>query len=178
MKKTAFDKIVVGFVVLVVIIFALLMVYSISTAQNSVLSERKSTMKNEITMLADGAMTDYSNGTIDSKELYKELQHAADTLDMGIWLTDERSNIIFRSGSSSGSSESGGSSKDSDSHSSTNDNLKNYVEPDELFASFCFEDTFGGYFSEDTLVIGQPLYSWNNYMGTIILTSPMTFKQI
>ena len=32
MKKTAFDKIVVGFVVLVVIIFALLMVYSISTA--------------------------------------------------------------------------------------------------------------------------------------------------
>ena len=154
MKKTAFDKIVVGFVVLVVIIFALLMVYSISTAQNSVLSERKSTMKNEITMLADGAMTDYSNGTIDSKELYKELQHAADTLDMGIWLTDERSNIIFRSGSSSGSSESGGSSKDSDSHSSTNDNLKNYVEPDELFASFCFEDTFGGYFSEDTLVIG------------------------
>ena len=100
MKKTAFDKIVVGFVVLVVIIFALLMVYSISTAQNSVLSEHKSTMKNEITMLADGAMTDYSNGTIDSKELYKELQHAADTLDMGIWLTDERSNIIFRSGSS------------------------------------------------------------------------------
>ena len=177
MKKTAFDKIVVGFVVLVVIIFALLMVYNISTAQNSVLSERKSPMKNEITMLADGAMTDYSNGTIDSKELYKELQHAADTLDMGIWLTDERSNIIFRSGSSSGSSESGGSSKDSDSHSSTNDNLKNYVEPDELFASFCFEDTFGGYFSEDTLVIGQPLYSWNNYMGTIILTSPMTFKQ-
>ena len=79
MKKTAFDKIVVGFVVLVVIIFALLMVYSISTAQNSVLSERKSTMKNEITMLADGAMTDYSNGAIDSKELYKELQHAADT---------------------------------------------------------------------------------------------------
>ena len=127
MKKTAFDKIVVGFVVLVVIIFALLMVYSISTAQNSVLSERKSTMKNEITMLADGAMTDYSNGTIDSKELYKELQHAADTLDMGIWLTDERSNIIFRSGSSSGNSESGGASKDSDSHSSTNDNLKNYV---------------------------------------------------
>ena len=100
MKKTAFDKIVVGFVVLVVIIFALLMVYSISTAQNSVLSERKSTMKNEITMLADGAMTDYSNGAIDSKELYKELQHAADTLDMGIWLTDERSNIIFRSRSS------------------------------------------------------------------------------
>ena len=47
MKKTAFDKIVVGFVVLVVIIFALLMVYSISTAQNSVLSERKSTMRSQ-----------------------------------------------------------------------------------------------------------------------------------
>ena len=40
MKKTAFDKIVVGFVILVVLIFSLLMIYSISIAQKSVLSEQ------------------------------------------------------------------------------------------------------------------------------------------
>ena len=40
MKKTAFDKIVVGFVILVVLIFSLLMIYSITIAQKSVLSER------------------------------------------------------------------------------------------------------------------------------------------
>lgn len=45
MKKTAFDKIVVGFVILVVLIFSLLMIYSITIAQKSVLSERKATMK-------------------------------------------------------------------------------------------------------------------------------------
>ena len=176
MKKTAFDKIVVGFVVLVVMIFTLLMVYSISTAQNSVLSERKSTMKNEITMLADGPMTDYSNGTIDSMQLYSELQHAADTLNMGIWLTDDKNNIMFRSGNSQSSSDS--SSKNSASYTvKGTDNLKSYVKSEDLLTSFCYEDTFGGYFPEDTLVIGQPLYSWNNYMGTIILSSPMTFKK-
>lgn len=175
MKKTAFDKIVVGFVVLVVLIFALLMVYSISTTQNSVLSERKSSMKKEITLLADGPITEYINNTIDSKTLYSELQSAADTLDVGIWLTDSSSNIVFRSTLS----DSGKSSDDDSSSAGTKtDSLKKYVEDqDDLRSAFCYEDTFNGYFPSDTLVIGQPLYSWNNYMGTIILTSPMTFKQ-
>ena len=63
MKKTAFDKIVVGFVILVVLIFSLLMIYSISTTQNTVLAERKSTMQKEIELLMDGPLTDYSNNT-------------------------------------------------------------------------------------------------------------------
>ena len=172
MKKTAFDKIVVGFVVLVVLIFALLMVYSISTSQNSVLSERKSTMKKEITLLADGPITEYSNGAIDSKTLYSDLQHAADTLDMGIWLTDNKSNIVFRS------DESGKSNSSSESSiNSKADSLKNYVNKDDLTSAFCYQNTLNGYYSNDTLTVGQPLYYWNNYMGTIILTSPMTFKQ-
>ena len=57
MKKTAFDKIVVGFVILVVLIFSLLMIYSIAIAQKSVLSERKATMKNEISLLVDRSIT-------------------------------------------------------------------------------------------------------------------------
>lgn len=107
MKKTAFDKIVVGFVILVVLIFSLLMIYSISTTQNTVLAERKSTMQKEIELLMDGPLTDYSNNTIDNKTLFTELQNTANTLEMGIWLTDERSNIIFRSSASSDSNDSG-----------------------------------------------------------------------
>lgn len=106
MKKTAFDKIVVGFVILVVLIFSLLMIYSISTTQNTVLAERKSTMQKEIELLMDGPLTDYSNNTIDNKTLFTELQNTANTLEMGIWLTDERSNIIFRSSASSDSNDS------------------------------------------------------------------------
>ena len=84
MKKTAFDKIVVGFVILVVLIFSLLMIYSITIAQKSVLSERKATMKNEISLLVDSSITEYQNGTIDNKTLYSDLQHTATTLDMEI----------------------------------------------------------------------------------------------
>ena len=106
MKKTAFDKIVVGFVILVVLIFSLLMIYSISTTQNTVLAERKSTIQKEIELLMDGPLTDYSNNTIDNKTLFTELQNTANTLEMGIWLIDERSNIIFRSSASSDSNDS------------------------------------------------------------------------
>ena len=73
MKKTAFDKIVVGFVILVVLIFSLLMIYSITIAQKSVLSERKATMKNEISLLVDSSNTEYQNGTIDNKTLYSDI---------------------------------------------------------------------------------------------------------
>lgn len=165
MKKTAFDKIVVGFVILVVLIFAFLMISNISTSQNSVLAERQSTMKKEITLLADGSITEYSNGDIDSQTLYSDLQHAADTLDMEIWLTDSKSNIVFRSDESSGSK-----------INSKADSLKNYVDKEDLTSAFCYKNTLNGYYSSETLTVGQPLYYWNNYMGTIILTSPMTFK--
>lgn len=177
MKKTAFDKIVVGFVILVVLIFSLLMIYSITIAQKSVLSERKATMKNEISLLVDSSITEYQNGTIDNKTLYSDLQHTATTLDMEIWLTDDKSNIVFKSQASesekSGSSDSSGSS----STGSKSDSLKNYVDSDDLKSAFCYENTLNGYFPSETLIMGQPLYSWNNYVGTIILASPMTFKQ-
>lgn len=177
MKKTAFDKIVVGFVILVVLIFSLLMIYSITIAQRSVLSERKTTMKNEISLLVDSSITEYQNGTIDNKTLYSDLQHTATTLDMEIWLTDDKSNIVFKSKASesekSGSSDSSGSS----STGSKTDSLKNYVDSDDLKSAFCYENTLNGYFPSETLIMGQPLYSWNNYVGTIILASPMTFKQ-
>ena len=114
MKKTAFDKIVVGFVILVVLIFSLLMIYSITIAQKSVLSERKATMKNEISLLVDSSITEYQNGTIDNKTLYSDLQHTATTLDMEIWLTDDKSNIVFKSQASE-SEKSGSSSLKRDS---------------------------------------------------------------
>lgn len=172
MKKTAFDKIVVGFVILVVLIFSLLMIYSISIAQKSVLLERKTSMKKEISMLADGSITEYNNGTIDNKTLYNDLQNVANTLDTEIWLTDDKSNIVFKS--KTYESEKSGSS---DSSGSKTDSLKKYVDSDDLQSAFCYENTFNGYFSSETLIMGQPLYSWNNYVGTIILASPMTFKQ-
>ena len=172
MKKTAFDKIVVGFVILVVLIFSLLMIYSISIAQKSVLSERKASMKNEISLLVDGSITEYNNGTIDNKTLYNDLQNVANTLDTEIWLTDDKSNIVFKS--KTYESEKSGSS---DSSGSKTDSLKKYVDSDDLQSAFCYENTFNGYFPSETLIMGQPLYSWNNYVGTIILASPMTFKQ-
>lgn len=177
MKKTAFDKIVVGFVILVVLIFSLLMIYSIAIAQKSVLSERKATMKNEISLLVDSSITEYQNGTIDNKTLYSDLQHTATTLDMEIWLTDDKSNIVFKSQASESEKSDSSDSSGSSSTGSKSDSLKNYVDSDDLKSAFCYENTLNGYFPSETLIMGQPLYSWNNYVGTIILASPMTFKQ-
>lgn len=169
MKKTAFDKIVVGFVVFVVLIFALLLIYSIKSMQKTVEAEKTDNINRDITMIADGDITDYKNNVIDEKTLYDNLQHASEVLNVGIWFTDEDGNILFNSGSSS-------NQESNTVKKSRVANLADYIGKDKAFTSFTSRDTFGGYFSEDTLVIGQPLYSSGRYMGSLVLFTPMTFK--
>lgn len=173
MKKTAFDKIVVGFVLLVMAIFSLLMIYSISYTQSCVLSERKSMLKKEIAMIADGPMSEYSNHIIDRDTLFSELAEISDTQDVSIWLTEDNGDIIFRS--ETYNKDDNNSLAPNSTHTSK-DNLKKYVGTEGLVTGFYYEDTFNGYFSEGTLVMGQPLYSRNTYIGTLVLNTPMTFK--
>lgn len=179
MKKTAFDKIVVGFVVFVVLIFSFLLIYSIKLMQKTVEKEKSDSLEKYIAMLADGCITDYKNNKTDEAELFGKLQTAAETLEVGVWLTDENGDILFRSDkSASGEKDSSVSSTASGGTSGKNkkDKLTDYISSSVAFGSFTSTDTFGGYFSEDTLVIGQPLYSSSQYIGSLILFTPMTFK--
>lgn len=180
MKKTAFDKIVVGFVVFVVLIFSFLMIYSISTMQSSVENEKISTMKSEISVLANGVISDYSNKLTDEEGLFSGLSSTADIFGNSVWLTDGEGNVIFRSDDYKAEK-----SDDKDTADTAikkdqvekNDKLSLYTGDELAYTSFTIRGTFGGYFPEDMLVIGQPLYSWNQYMGTVVICTPMTFKQ-
>lgn len=179
MKKTAFDKIVVGFVLLVVAIFSILMIYSISYTQSTVLAERKAMFKSVISMLADGPMSQYSSGLTSQTQLFERLDEAAKSTNVNIWLTDADGYIIFKSEKYNSTDDSSDNDSTEQNQASTlmkRENLGSYIGENSIMTPFCSEDNLSGYYSTDTLVMGQPLYSRNNYIGTIVLSSPMVFR--
>lgn len=176
MKKTAFDKIVVGFVVFVVLIFSFLLIYSIKSMQKTVEAEKTDTLGNYIAILTDTIITDYKNGSIDDDALADGLMRFSETTNTGIWLTDEKGDILFHSDKTAPADDSGDDAADTAGSATNPENLTDYIDKSRAFSEFKSRNNFGGYFSEDTLVIGQPLYSAGRYMGSLVLFTSMAFK--
>ena len=78
MKKTIFDKIVVGFVLLVIVIFSVLALYTVNMTQSKLLSNTEQNLKTESKLIISTTVTDYMNGLIDKNTFYQKLdEHAA-----------------------------------------------------------------------------------------------------
>ena len=71
MKKTIFDKIVVGFVLLVIVIFSVLALYTVNMTQSKLLSNTEQNLKTESKLIISTTVTDYMNGLID-KDTFSE----------------------------------------------------------------------------------------------------------
>jgi signal transduction histidine kinase len=173
MKKTAFDKIVIGFVFLVVLLFGLLMSSSIITTQRTVYSNTCTTLENELDTINTTTISRYTSGEIDREELFTQLQGIADSLETGVWLTDNDNYFIFQSDKDAAVA-------DKDNASDTTEKkelrLDSYVEKSKINSGFTSSDTLGGYFSDDTLVVSMPIYTWNNYRGSLIVYTSLGFK--
>ena len=101
MKKTIFDKIVVGFVLLVIVIFSVLALYTVNMTQSKLLSNTEQNLKTESKLIISTTVTDYMNGLIDKNTFYQKLdEHAAD-MDAEIWLSTANGEIIYCSNSES-----------------------------------------------------------------------------
>lgn len=101
MKKTIFDKIVVGFVLLVIVIFSVLALYTVNMTQSKLLSNTEQNLKTESKLIISTTVTDYMNGLIDKDTFYQKLdEHAAD-MDAEIWLSTANGEIIYCSNSES-----------------------------------------------------------------------------
>ena len=75
MKKTIFDKIVVGFVLLVIVIFSVLALYTVNMTQSKLLSNTEQNLKTESKLIISTTVTDYMNGLIDKDTLLLYLDY-------------------------------------------------------------------------------------------------------
>ena len=66
MKKSSFDKIIVGFVFLVLLIFSALIFVTINTTKRQIMTETSTRLEYECSLMAEHSVAPYVTGSIDS----------------------------------------------------------------------------------------------------------------
>lgn len=163
MKKTMFDKIVVGFVFLVVVIFTILVFFTVRNTQRNLVKQTIIGLTNESSLIANTTIKDYLYNDLDIDATMRQLDDSATMLDCYIWLADETGNIIYISNNYP--------------ESTSPDNISDCITSDKKRAAFQETGYFGGYFSTKVISIGTPVYKNNSYAGTLILHTSLDFTQ-
>lgn len=162
MKKTLFDKIVVGFVFLVVIIFTILVIYTVSSTKKNILDKTTNGLKNESKLIANTTISNYLYDNLSEPGMKQQLDQAAETLDCYIWFADRDGNIIYLS------------SNYTEEHIPSN--ITECIEKGTESTFFTRTGTFGNFFPSDVLSVGTPVYKNNSYAGLLVLHTSLSFQ--
>ncbi len=157
MKKTIFDKVIVGFVALIVVIFSSMLLFNIVTIQNTLLDTSTENLTSESQMLATSTITEYVIGRTSFEEMSSQLDTSASLLGCEIWLTDSDGKLLYSS---------------SNLDASTFDLTKYIIN---LNDSFSASGKLSGYFSSRTLTIGTPIFYRDNLMCYLVMHSSLTY---
>lgn len=161
MKRTVFDKVIIGFVALIVIVFTVLTLYTINITKNSILDNTTDNVQKEIHLLVNSVVSDYLNDNITLDEFTNEMNEYASLLDNEIWFSDAGGKIVYCSASDSSTSESM--------------LITDYFDEEDIYSSGSFTGNLNGYFSTDTLSVLSPVYLNNTYAGLFVMHTSLSF---
>lgn len=174
MKKTAFDKIILGFVLLISAIFAVLIMFMVQITKRQLKTKAKDDLYGQTQMVAYQLGIPYVNGDINMDEFASQAATISDNLDCTIWFADEKGNIIFASTQNMNEA---GSNSGTDSSPSNEINPAAYIDIAKLKDSFISDGTFDDYFGYDTLTCCQPIYKTDGYAGSIIVHESIQYME-
>lgn len=166
MKKTAFDKIVVGFVFLVIIIFSILVFYTIHNTQKRLYERTETDITGAGNMLVQNSVAAFIAQETNINDFSSYMEQASETLKLDIWFADIEGNIIIHPSSEK------------------NDNIKTdkvaatidaYIDNKQQHSNFTVTDNFNGYYKNDMLCSGFPVYNNGSYAGILILCHSLEF---
>lgn len=167
MKKTAFDKIVVGFVFIVVIIFSVLVFFTIRNTQNHLFERTETDIIGAGNMLTHNKVADYISGKMTLTEFSEYLNNAEETLCLDIWFANEDGELIISPFLKQDQTEQ--TDKDTD--------IKSYLSDNNQYVSFSKKSDMNGYYQEKMLCVGFPIYADGNYKGTLVLCHNLKFMK-
>ena len=162
MKKTVFDKVVIGFVLLVIVIFSVLSLYTVQTTQSRLLNNTEKNLNIECQLIINTTVTEYLNGTISESDFFTKMDGYAELLESEIWFSTSDGTIIYCSNSDS---------------TAKNKQITDYYDKSDIYASTTKKGKLNNYFSARTLSIGMPLYQNNSYAGLLTVHLPLQFLQ-
>lgn len=94
MKHSLFDKIFLGFLMLSLAVFSLLVFYSTYATKKALIDERREVLSNEAFLIAEQTIGGYIQGVYNLEQARKNLDYYSKTLKASVWLADKNGDII------------------------------------------------------------------------------------
>lgn len=159
MKRTSFDNLFIGFLLIMISAFIVLITYSTYATRNTLIEERQKVLVNEATLISQETIASYVKGTTSKEILNQRFDSFEDSLQVKVWYTDKYGNIIAAS--------------HFDDYKDLTTNIFMLDNGTTLRKAFTLTGTFYDVFDEDMVSIGVPIENNDKLQGYLILHSPI-----
>lgn len=160
MKRTFFDKIIVGILILLVVVFLGLASYMTYATQRLLVSEKQDSLINEATLLSEQSIGSYLQGSTSLEYLQIRFDEFDDTLKTHIWFYGADGKLIIASNPTV--------------YSNLPSNIAEIDEEIRLHKGFTQTGNFYDIFDGTMISIGLPVYTAGTLQGYMILHTAMT----
>lgn len=160
MKHSLFDKIFLGFLVLLVGVFTLITVYSTYSTREALVEEKTEVLTNETLLIANQTIAAYISGYYTNTALENNLDYYCKSLDVSIWILDEKG-IVFASSTAQG-------------HPEAPKNIFFLNQDFDLHTPQSFTGNFYGAFNDDVISVAIPITTNDKPNGMIITHSTVS----
>lgn len=162
MKKSFFDIIFIGFLVLFVAVFFILVFYSSNTTRRALIAEKGDNLTNEA-FLFEPIITGYIRGIYTKDNLQDSLEYYSRTLNSSIWLIDANGKLT--------------ASASLKEHASPPDNIYLLNWDFDMTTNQTFTGDFFGIFEDDVISVAIPVLYNDVPQGMVLLHSTVSQLQ-
>lgn len=160
MKRTFFDKIIVGILALLVVVFLGLASYMAYATQKALIAEKQNSLINEATLLSEQSIGSYLQGITSLEYLQIRFDEFEDSLKTHVWFYGADGSLIAAS--------------NPDVYRNLPGNIFSLDERITLEKGFTQTGNFYDIFDGTMISIGIPIYEKNALQGYMILHTALT----
>lgn len=160
MKHSLFDKIFLGFLVIFLSAFIVVVIYSTNASKDALVKERTEVITNQTYLIAEGSMAGYIQGQFSKEDLQNNLNYYSEKLDVSIWVLDTKGIVIAYS-------------KALD-HPDAPKNIFFIEENFDLFEAYTYTGDFYGTFNDDVISVAVPVSLDEEQIGMVIVHSTLS----
>jgi signal transduction histidine kinase len=157
MKRSFFDTIILGFLFLSLMLFALLVFYSTYTTRKALVDDKIEVLTNEAFLIAEQTVAGYVQGVYTLDDVQRNIDYYSSTLNTSVWLADDKGRIYAVS--------------NADKNIESPKNLYFLDQDFDLTVSQSFTGDFFGIFSDDVISVAIPILTNEEPNGMILLHS-------
>ena len=160
MKHSLFDKIFLGFLVIFLSAFILVVIYSTHASKEALIKEKTEAISHQAYLIAEQSMVRYLQNSISEEDLQNNLNYYSSTLDVSIWVLDAKGIVICYSTASN--------------HPEPPKNIFFLDENFNMQEAYSYTGTFYDTFTDDVISVALPIQFQDEPSGMVIVHSTLS----